>query len=60
MSVKMGRPLSDNPKARQITIRLDNEGIRLLEKCCELTNLSKSEILRQGLDLYFQQLIKSE
>ena len=54
----MGRPLSDNPKARQITIRLDEEGTALLEKCCELTNQSKSTVLRKGLDLYSQQVIK--
>lgn len=60
MSKKMGRPLSDNPKARQITIRLDEEGTRLLEKCCEITQESKSTVLRKGLDLYSQQVIKSE
>lgn len=60
MSKKMGRPLSDNPKARQITIRLDEEESRLLEKCCEKTNLTKSQVLRKGLDLYSQQIIKSE
>lgn len=60
MSAKMGRPLSDKPKARQITIRLDEEGTRLLEKCCEETNQTKSQVLRKGLDLYSQQIIKSE
>lgn len=60
MSAKMGRPLSDKPKARQITIRLDEEGTLLLEKCCEKTNQTKSQILRKGLDLYSQQIIKSE
>ncbi len=60
MSKKMGRPLSDNPKAKQITIRLDEEGNQLLEKCCEITNQNKSQVLRKGLDLYSQQVIKSE
>ncbi len=60
MTAKMGRPLSDKPKARQITIRLDEEGTALLEKCCDITKESKSEVLRKGLDLYSQQIIKSE
>lgn len=60
MSTKMGRPLSDNPKAKQITIRLDEEGNQLLEQCCEKTNQTKSQVLRKGLDLYSQQIIKSE
>lgn len=58
MSKKMGRPLSDNPKTKQITIRLDEEGNQLLEKCCEITQESKSDVLRKGLDLYSQQIIK--
>lgn len=60
MSKKMGRPLSDNPKARQITIRLDEEGTQLLEECCKKTNQTKSQVLRKGLDLYLKQIIKSE
>lgn len=58
MSVKMGRPLSDNPKAKQVTIRLDEEGNQILEQCCAKTNQTKSQVLRKGLDLYSQQIIK--
>ena len=41
MSKKMWWPLSDNPKTRQITIRLDEEGSKLLEKCCKITQVSR-------------------
>lgn len=58
MSMKMGRPPSDNPKTKQITIRLDEEGNQLLNQCCEKTNQTKSQVLRKGLDLYSQQIIK--
>lgn len=60
MSTKMGRPLSENPKSKQITIRLDSDGVDLLEKCCEKTNQTKSQVLRNGLDLYSQQIMESE
>jgi len=60
MTAKIGRPLSDKPKTNQITIRLDDEGICLLEKCCDISKQSKSDVLRKGLDLYAQQFIKSE
>lgn len=51
MSKKMGRPLSDNPKAKQITILLDKEDKQLWEQCCKKTNQTKSQILKKGLDL---------
>ena len=41
MSKKMWWPLSDNPKTRQITIRLDEEGSNLLEKYCKITQVSR-------------------
>ena len=49
MSKKMGRPLSDNPRNNKLFIRLTDEENSDLEKCCEITEKSKAELVRDGL-----------
>lgn len=58
MSTRMGRPLSDKPKSTQVSVRFDDEGIKLLTECCEKTNMLKSHILREGLELFADKFIR--
>lgn len=58
MSAKMGRPLSDNPKGKRIGVRLDENTLNTLENCCEELGQSKSEIIRTGINLVAEKIIK--
>lgn len=60
MSAKMGRPLSDNPMGKRIGVRLDENTLQTLDKCCKNLNQSKSEIIRTGINLVAEKLSKSE
>ena len=60
MSKKMGRPLSDNPRNHKLFIRLTNEENDDLEKCCEIVNKSKAEIVRDGLKLVTDKILERE
>ena len=46
---KMGRP-TDNPKNGIIKIRADEETIKKLGECSEKLNLSRSDIIRKGIN----------
>lgn len=60
MSAKIGRPLSDNPKQTRIGIRLDESHLAMLDECCQKLSKSKSEIVRDGIELVAEKLSKSE
>ena len=56
----MGRPLSDNPRNNKLFIRLTAEENSDLEKCCEITNKSKAELVRDGLKLVIDKILERE
>lgn len=60
MSSKMGRPLSDNPRNHKLFIRLTDEENKDLEECCNRTNKSKAEIVRDGLKLATDKILERE
>ena len=45
----MGRPLSENPKDFMLRVRLDKETLEQLDECCKAQQLSRSEIVRNGI-----------
>jgi len=45
---KMGRP-TDNPKAHQMTVKFDDECIKILEIYSEQENVPKTEAVRRGV-----------
>lgn len=49
MSAKMGRPLSDNPRKHVVSCKLTETELQLLDKYCELNNMSKSEVLKESI-----------
>ena len=60
MSKKMGRPLSDNPRNNKLFIRLTDEENSDLEECCEITDKSKAELVRDGLKLVTDKILERE
>lgn len=55
---KMGRPLSDNPKSKTIEIRVDNEIMSKLDTSAKTLNMSRSAIVRKGIEKVFDELQK--
>ena len=45
---KMGRP-TDNPKNISLKVRLDSDTSEKLEECVRILEVSKAEIVRQGI-----------
>lgn len=56
MVAKMGRPISENPKMRNVACRLNKDEIILLEECCEKLEMDKSSVLRYGLYLAYEKV----
>lgn len=48
MSPRTGRP-TDNPKPYKITVRLDEESQKILEKYCRQEGIEKGEAVRRGI-----------
>lgn len=46
---QMGRPKSDNPKSKQVTVRLDKKHLQILEEYCEREHIDMAEAIRQGI-----------
>lgn len=51
MSPRTGRPKSDNPKNIRLEIRLDKETNETLEHCAEILKLTKTDVIKKGIDL---------
>ena len=51
MPKQLGRPLSDNPKAGRITVRLTENEQKILQECAQKFGTTNAEILRRGLNL---------
>lgn len=54
---KMGRP-TENPKNIQMRIRLSEEEAKKLEACSEKLKVSKSDIVRLGIEKVYQEIKK--
>ena len=50
MSPRMGRPKSDNPKNIDIKVRIDEKTNERLKRYAEKKNLTRTEVVRQGID----------
>lgn len=49
MSPRTGRPKTDNPKDIQLKIRADRQTIEVLEYCSKETGMTKSDVIRLGI-----------
>jgi hypothetical protein len=54
---KMGRP-TNNPKNEELKVRISKEDKEKLEYCINHSNKSKSEIVRNGIDMVYNNLKK--
>jgi predicted DNA-binding protein len=50
---RAGRP-TDDPKKYQFRTRLSEGDKKKLEYCCEVLGLTKSEVVRQGIDKMYE------
>ena len=55
MSPRTGRPKSENPKANDVKVRIDNETARKLDIYCVEHDISRAEAIRQGIHLLLAQ-----
>nr|DAG39619.1 MAG TPA: Alginate and motility regulator [Bacteriophage sp.] len=53
MSPRTGRPPKENPKDIRIQIRLDTECLRKLDECVKRDSSTRSEVIREGIDLMY-------
>lgn len=58
MSPKIGRPLSDNARKSKVETRMSKEELEKLDYCCKLTGKTRSEIIREGVDIVYARLNK--
>lgn len=54
---KMGRP-TDSLKDYMLRVRMDRETLEKLDFCCETENLSRSEVVRKGIQEQYDRLKK--
>lgn len=54
MSPKMGQKLTDNPKNITIRARVDKETVEKLDYLVEKYNSSRSEVIRQGIEIQYK------
>lgn len=54
MSPKMGQKIKDNPKDFMLRTRLDSETLEKLDYSAEKFGISKSEVVRRGIDDEYQ------
>lgn len=60
MNPRTGRPPSVDPKSRQTRIRMSDEDLEKLEFCARATGRTKAEIIREGIDRIYQELISGK
>lgn len=60
MSKKMGRPLSDEPRKNVVGCKLTDTELHLLEEYCKSNKVSKSEVLKSGIESIINPTSESE
>lgn len=58
MVAKKGRPVSENPKDYMLRVRMDEQTLQQLDECCEAENISRSEVVRKGIQEQHSKLKK--
>lgn len=59
MAPKMGRP-TDDPKDKQIMIRLTGDDLERLEYCAQETGLTRAAVIRQSVKKFYEKLKKDQ
>ncbi|MBD5146075.1 MAG: CopG family transcriptional regulator [Ruminococcus sp.] len=58
MGIKKGTKLTDNPKDKILRIRIDDKTEYELETVCQHTKMSKSEVVRKGIEKQYAEIKK--
>ncbi len=58
MGIHKGTKLTDKPKTHTLNFRYDNETSEKLEYVAEKSNISKSEVVRRGINIQYNELKK--
>ena len=56
MSPRTGRPRSDNPRQMRVETKMTADELKRLDVCCRITGKSRSEIVREGIDILYAKL----
>lgn len=56
-ATKIGRP-TDSPKNTMIRVRVDDSTLEKLDECVSKMNSNRSEVIRKGISMVFDALIK--
>lgn len=51
MSPRIGRPKLENPIDQRFSVSIDAATLKRLDEYCDERNLTRSEVVRRGLDL---------
>lgn len=57
MSPRTGRP-TDNPKRERVGFRLAEDESEMLDYCCKVLGISKTEVIRQGIKEMYEKALK--
>lgn len=58
MSPRTGRPKADNPKVKQLGVRLNEETLNKLDILTDYYKETKAEVLRRGIEVLYSELKK--
>ncbi len=58
MSPKTGRPKTGNNKDTMLRVRLDDDMVKKLEIASRNLNITKSDVVRNGIESEYQRSIK--
>lgn len=58
MVAKKGRPVSNNPKDYMLRVRMNEEVLKKLDECCKVQNKTRSEIVRDGIEMEYCRIKK--
>ena len=60
MSPRTGRPPSGNARQEKVETRMTKEELEKLDYCCKITKMSRSEVIRAGINVIYSNLCKLE
>lgn len=55
LSPRTGRPKTENPKQIEVKARIDKKTYLLLQQYCKKNNKTKSDVVREGIDIILGQ-----
>lgn len=60
MTPRIGRPKTDNARNIKVDTRLSEEESEKLNYCCEVLGMTKTEVVRKGIDKVYEEVKRIE